>query len=66
MKVGEVQDDVLEASACEGEVQDDVLEASACYSGGKWDHECCIHDNKVRLECGLELPMINALCRKRM
>ena len=37
-----------------GEVQDDVLEASACYSGGKWDHECCIHDNKVRLECGHE------------
>ena len=49
-----------------GEVQDDVLEASACYSGGKWDHECCIHDNKVRLECGHELPVINALCKNRM
>ena len=49
-----------------GEVQDDVLEASACYSGGIRDHKCCIHDNKVRLECGHELPVINALCKNRM
>ena len=57
-------DDQTEVKA--GEVQDDVLEASACYSGGKWDHECCIHDNKVCLESGHELPVINALCKNRM
>ena len=49
-----------------GEDQGDVLEASACYSDGKSDHECCIHDNKVRLECGHELPVINGLCKNGM
>ena len=49
-----------------GEDQGDVLEANACYSDGKSDHECCIHDNKVRLECGHELPVINGLCKNGM
>ena len=49
-----------------GEDQGGVLEASACYSDGKLDHECCIHDNKVRLECGHELPVINGLCKNGM
>ena len=49
-----------------GEDQGDVLEASACYSDGKSDHEYCIHDNKVRLECGHELPVINGLCKDGM
>ena len=49
-----------------GEDQGDVLEASVCYSDGKSDHECCIHDNKVRLECGHELPVINGLCKNGM
>ena len=57
-------DDQTEVKA--GEVQDDVFEASACYSGGKWDHECCVHENKFRLECGHELPVINVLCNNRM
>ena len=48
------------------EDQGDVLEASACYSDGKSDHECCINDNKVRLECGHELPVINELCKNGM
>ena len=49
-----------------GEDLGEVLEASACYSDGKSDHGCCVHDNKVRLECGLELPVINALCKNKM
>ena len=48
------------------EDQGDVLEASACYSDGKSDHGCCVHDNKVRLECGHKLPVINALCKNKM
>ena len=40
-------------------------QACACYSGDMWEHECCIHDNKVRLECGHELPLISALCKNR-
>ena len=49
-----------------GENQDDVLGASACYSEGKSEHECRIHDNTIRLECGHELPVINALCKNKM
>ena len=49
-----------------GEDQGDVLEVSACYSDGKSDHGCCVHDNKVRLECGHELPVINGLCKNGM
>ena len=49
-----------------GENQDDVLGASACYSEGVSDHEYCIHDNIIRLECGYELPVINALCKYKM
>ena len=36
-----------------GEGQDDALEASACYSGGKSDHICCIHDSKVTLNVNM-------------
>ena len=39
-----------------GEVQDDVLEASACCSGGKWDHECCIHEKKFVLNVDMNYP----------
>ena len=42
------------------------MRANACYSDGKSDHECCIHDNKVRLEYGHELHVINALCKNNM
>ena len=49
-----------------GEDHDVQIGASACYSDGKSDHECCIHDNKVGLECGHELPVINGLCKNEM
>ena len=49
-----------------GEDHDVLMGANACYSDGKSDHECCIHDNKVRLECGHELPVINGLCKNGM
>ena len=39
--------------------------ANACYSDGKSDHECCIHDNKVRLKCGHELPVVNGKSQKQ-
>ena len=49
-----------------GEDHDVLMGANAFYSDGKSDHECCIHDNKVRLDCGHELPVINGLCKNEM
>ena len=49
-----------------GEDHDVLMGANACYSDGKSDQECCIHDNKVRLKCGHELPVINGLCKNGM
>ena len=51
-----------EQKSTEGE---DIQSACACFSGDKWDHECCIHDNRVCLECGHELPLISALYKNR-
>ena len=56
--------DLTEAKV--GEDHDVLMGANACYSDGKSDHECCIHDNKVRLKCGHELPVINGLCKNGM
>ena len=38
-------------------------EANACCTDNWLGHECCIQDNKVRLECGYELPLVSALCK---
>ena len=39
--------------------------ACACYANESWAHECCTHGDKVRLECGHELPLFSALCRNK-
>ena len=41
-----------------GEEQNNVLEASACYSGGKSDHICCIHDNKAILNVNMNCLLL--------
>ena len=42
-----------------------IQSACACYSNESWAHECCTHGDKVRLECGHELPLVSALCRNK-
>ena len=63
---GTVSVDELRNDQIENErVNKSENQACACYSGDMWEHECCIHDNKDRLECGHELPLISALCKNR-
>ena len=45
---------------------ENVQTTFACNANEGWYHECCTHGNMVRLECGHELPLSSALCRKKV
>ena len=53
-------------TAQKGEYEEENLEtACACLLNESWGHGCCTHGDKLRLECGYELPLISALCRNK-
>ena len=58
----EESEGTTEEKSGEGE---SIQSACACYSNESWAHECCTHGDKVRLECGHELPLVSALCRNK-
>ena len=57
-----LEDQLTDVKVSEKPNEKSVTEACACSSSDIGERDGCIHDNKVRLECGHELPFISALC----